>query len=149
MSLHVANGLIQYKLPAYSLKCMVCPWWTKYVGIPYKDVGRTADGCDCYGLVRLVYARELQIFLPTYDGYLSADDMNYIAPHLEGELHRWTQTDPQDFAVVLWIGGKRLHIGVMINETHVLHTGNKVAYSVVQPLSKIYGHIDGIYKWEV
>lgn len=29
-------------------------WWNEYVGLPFADKGRTREGCDCWGLVRLV-----------------------------------------------------------------------------------------------
>ena len=35
-----------------------------YIGIPYKDKGRTFNGCDCYGLLMLYYKKELGIEIP-------------------------------------------------------------------------------------
>ena len=40
-------------------------WSAGYVGLPWLDGGRSADGADCWGLVRLVYERELGNALPT------------------------------------------------------------------------------------
>ena len=37
-------------------------WTQKYVGIPYRDLGRDMTGCDCWGLLRLVYGQELVPF---------------------------------------------------------------------------------------
>ncbi|MGD9767976.1 MAG: hypothetical protein AB7U62_10045 [Pseudolabrys sp.] len=43
------------------------PAWTdSYVGIPFLDRGATRDGCNCYGLVRLVLQERAGIALPTY-----------------------------------------------------------------------------------
>jgi len=127
---------------------MVIPWWTKYIGVPYDDGGRTLDGCDCYGLVRIVYQQELRIEIPSYIGYSCVQDHNYILPKLEEERLRWKSIEkPEDFAVVLWMGGKLLHIGLAINEKQVIHTGKKLAYSCIQSIDKIYGKVDGIYQW--
>lgn len=38
----------------------------KYVGIPWKHLGRTSKGIDCYGLAQLIYKEELNIILPDY-----------------------------------------------------------------------------------
>lgn len=38
----------------------------KYVGIPWKHLGRTWEGIDCYGLAQLIYKEELGITLPDY-----------------------------------------------------------------------------------
>ncbi len=32
------------------------PWWKHFYDVPYKLGGRTLEGADCYGLVRLVMA---------------------------------------------------------------------------------------------
>ena len=50
-------------------------WVNKYVGIPFKSGGRTSDGCDCYGLVRMVLKNEYSLILPMLDGkYIDALD---------------------------------------------------------------------------
>ena len=38
----------------------------RYVGLPWLDRGRTADGADCWGLVRLVLAGHFGVEVPSY-----------------------------------------------------------------------------------
>lgn len=42
-------------------------WAAKYIGILFVEHGRTREGCDCWGLLRLVYREEFGIELPGYD----------------------------------------------------------------------------------
>ena len=39
---------------------------TKYIGIPFRHRGSNWSGVDCYGLVRLFYKTEFNIFIPDY-----------------------------------------------------------------------------------
>lgn len=39
-----------------------------YVGIPYADHRSDRSGCDCWGLVRLVYRERAGVVLPAYAG---------------------------------------------------------------------------------
>src|SRR5512134_1374594 len=43
-------------------------WAGAYVGIPYLDHGAARSGCDCWGLVRLIYRERTRIELPSYAG---------------------------------------------------------------------------------
>mgnify|MGYP003652353246 CR=1 FL=1 len=38
-------------------------WSNAYVGIPYANMGRSALGCDCWGLARLVYDAAFDVLL--------------------------------------------------------------------------------------
>ena len=53
----------------------------KYVGIPFKDHGNSIDGgCDCYGLVYLIYKEEFGLHLPQvgdlYNNAYARKDVN-------------------------------------------------------------------------
>lgn len=36
-------------------------WSDRFIGIPFEDHGRARAGCDCWGLVCLIYQEELAI----------------------------------------------------------------------------------------
>lgn len=40
----------------------------KYINIPYKHKGADFNGCDCWGLYRLIFEKERGIYLPTFQG---------------------------------------------------------------------------------
>lgn len=101
---------------------MTPPDWTRrYIGLPYRPLGRDLAGCDCWGLVTLVYARELNIVLPDH----CAD---YRDPEARAEVARLIETGrqapewrplpeshpAQDFDVALFRVGRLVsHVGLV------------------------------------
>lgn len=103
-------------------------WSNKYIGIPQMDMGRSEQGCDCWGLVRLVYARELNIPLPDYLGtYVSPEEQAEIAALIDqaeaNPARPWQAVDhPAPFDVLLFRRGRlRSHIGVAVSPSLMLH----------------------------
>ena len=45
---------------------MIPAWAGGYVGIPFVGLGRDRDGCDCWGLVRLILAERTGLVLPCW-----------------------------------------------------------------------------------
>lgn len=103
-------------------------WFDKYVGAPFLDGGRSIDGVDCWGLVRLIYERELQIDLPSYAD-VSARNLIEVARNIargkDGE--EWIDVIPSavaefDVCVLKHYGKNRVgHVGVMLNSKTLLH----------------------------
>jgi len=109
---------------------MMFPWVKKYIGIPFVSNGRTADGCDCYGLARLVMCNEFGIDLPElsndYSDALNVAEtarlFNEHLPALAGEKLE----APEEGAVAIITGrGAAVHIGVVAGGGYILHTGIK------------------------
>ncbi len=100
-------------------------WWGNYVGIPFVDGGRDADGLDCWGLVCLVYANELDVVLPSY-GEVSAADLIRVARSIGAGQEGWQVVEkPQSFDVAVlrfygrsWVG----HVGIMVDSKRMIHT---------------------------
>ncbi|MBO9451440.1 C40 family peptidase [Tropicibacter sp. R16_0] len=101
-------------------------WSNRYVGIPQADHGRSEMGCDCWGLACLVYAQELSIELPGYDGeYVSPDERAEIAGLIDAQeaVGPWSQVEtPQAFDLLLFRRGRwRSHVGIFVARDLMLH----------------------------
>ena len=121
-------------------------WWADYIGLPFKERGRDRDGCDCWGLVRMVYAEQLGIELPTLDGYVSVRDGQWIGPQLEKALPDWEPCEPEAFAVPLFrFSGGKLHVGIVVDPIHMLHIeAGKDA--CLEPMKRMGNLLSGYYR---
>lgn len=101
-------------------------WTARYIGIPFRDLGRDASGCDCWGLARLVFAKEHGIDLPSYaDGYASPDEHREIAGLISGARSStswWPVERVQEFDVLVFRRGRLdTHVGLVCGRGRMLH----------------------------
>jgi len=93
-------------------------WVKKYIGIPFVSNGRLMNGCDCYGLVRLVLRNEYGVGLPELsDNYADALNVNetsrLFAEH-RPVLAAEKISAPEEMAVVVINEhGVAAHIGIV------------------------------------
>jgi cell wall-associated NlpC family hydrolase len=99
----------------------------KYIGIPYRFNGDTADGCDCLGLVRYFYREH---------GWIDVDDglpinkedwMNSAVRRIKNFFPKnfdvaWKPEDMKYGAVVLFKINSELHFGVYLGYGRLLST---------------------------
>lgn len=101
-------------------------WSNRYIGTPYAEFGRTMSGCDCWGLVVLIYRQELGIELPDYLGYGSAEEHAEIDALIAGaEISPTWMVAPgavQPFDVVVFRRGHlATHLGVVVLPGRMIH----------------------------
>jgi cell wall-associated NlpC family hydrolase len=119
-----------------------------FIGIPFVDRGYSHAGCDCWGLVRLVYAEVLGVDLPDYP--ISAFDAEAAAaefPKHVDEYQRVRTPQPLDIVLISVNHGHLDHVGIYGGHGKFLHTtlrtGSVVA-RVVSPMWKT--KVRGFYR---
>lgn len=114
-------------------------WVAGYVGIPFVDRGRTRDGVDCWGLVRLVYAEQFGILLPDLsDEYSASEDPQAASSVIfekttPGGLWRPVGNDKPSLGSVgvFSIRGLPAHVGIAVSDGLFLHAA-RGANSVIE-----------------
>jgi cell wall-associated NlpC family hydrolase len=102
-------------------------WVAGYIGIPFRPHGRNHDGCDCWGLLRLVLAERFDTQIPAFHGmtWQPGDDRRALAEYMDAHLDVWIpvvsgQERPGD-GVLLRVLGHPIHVGVVIISGWMLH----------------------------
>lgn len=106
----------------------------KYIGIPYKHLGKDFDGVDCYGLLMLIFREELGLELPDFTslqyskGLSEKEDAHVLVSCIDKYRdQRWKIVKPplrRFDAVVFWGGCSKSvanHIGLMIDPEKFIH----------------------------
>ena len=98
-------------------------WWNLYVGLPYAAKGRTRAGLDCWGLVRLVYADQFGIALPSLAEQYKAGDAASETETVAREREGWerTQTPRTGDVAIFRILGEETHVGLITQPGFFLH----------------------------
>lgn len=111
----------------------------RYTGIPFEHNGRTTDGIDCLGLIKL-YLDNHGLEIPGDDDRAIERDWHTREPGrlLRGLRNHMVEIDerPQEFDVLLFeMKGKLRHLGVMVSRNRFLHI-RKGKRSSTERLSK-------------
>ena len=102
----------------------------KYMRIPFKSQGHPFSGCDCGGLVWLVYKNELGITLPDwfemYNGTQiehSLETSETVSTMLGKHAVEIDFKDRKPFDIVAFkVCGATTHVGLVVNKRFFLHT---------------------------
>ncbi|APZ53145.1 C40 family peptidase [Salipiger abyssi] len=100
--------------------------FSSFVGIPHVDLGRDRSGADCWGLLRLVYAEDLGITLPSLlEDYATCADHAVIAALMAkheqaGPWRPVEQIQPYDL-LRFRVGRHDAHVAVAVDRRRMLH----------------------------
>lgn len=103
----------------------------RYLAVPYLENGRTEQGADCYGLVRVIIQNELGLELPAFS-YVR--DQASLDDAIEGFQE---VPSPEDFDIVYMKGfNYPLHVGVWFNGGIIHMTAAGVSFQRAQTMKK-------------
>ena len=125
-------------------------WWNKYIGLPYQDKGRDANGIDCWGLVRLVYKEEFNVELPSFTDEYVSETRDSIQELISIQKESWEKTDTPEAGdvIVFRILGLDSHVGIYIGNNKFLHALENHS-SVIESLDSVHwkNRVSGIFKY--
>lgn len=119
-------------------------WAAQYLRIPFVDRGHDWKGCDCWGLVALIYAEQRNIELPLYGNIPPGATLSKLREILsQAKGGAWQDVEAgqeRAFDVVLMRGqfsdGERLHsrpihIGCVFTPGRLIHIEDMPGVSIV------------------
>ena len=124
----------------------------RYIGLPYADKGRGPDSFDCWGLVRLFYAEQFGIVLPSHLGdYESAKHQHEVSALIEREKQagKWFEVPAPMFGdlVSMRIAGQPWHVGIALGDGRMLHTMKRHESVIESHTSRLWAkRIDGYFR---
>ena len=100
-----------------------------YLKVPFKVGGRSIEGCDCWGIVTIIYKDIFNIDLIDFEGSQNYDEKwflkgeNYL---LEYYYKQWEVIDKKDikpFDMVFFNNSRGIanHIGVVLTKNKFIH----------------------------
>lgn len=132
-------------------------WANAYAGIPFTPRGRSRQGCDCWGLYRLVLMERARITLPAWDT-IAWDDLRsvYRTMRAEADDEAWLRVEtPRSLDLVLMRGhfeagdgrlrGGPVHVGCFVEPVFVLHS-EKGADAMIVEIKSLAWRIAGYYR---
>lgn len=126
-------------------------WTQKYVGIPFVSGGRTEEGCDCYGLIRLILKNEYFINLPAlkidYHALESKETRVLFEKYVPVICsHKITAPEEKAVCLVRTTAGLLTHVGLYAGDGFIIHSRNKTG-AVCERMNSPFltGRIEGWY----
>lgn len=98
-------------------------WSNQFIGLPYKDLGRSFKGVDCWGVVYLALGLR-GVVVPSYAGdYASTEERAEISALINQAKPSWHKvTEPEPFDVVTFRRGRlEAHCGIVVKPGLMLH----------------------------
>jgi len=130
-------------------------WVNDYTGIPFVDGGRSLDGADCWGLLKIVMEEHFHVVVPTYDEYVYGDEATKEAaskrlaedsikpPWIKVDLEKARAGD----ALLMRILGYPIHVSLVVAPCLMLHTVKGINSTIEEYDSYLWKkRIQGVFR---
>lgn len=124
----------------------------RYLEIPFLDGGRSFNGADCYGLVRLIHMSENIGQLPEFCGIGAKETLKIRSAVSDNQCNcsEWKKVENDvkfGDVVLLKINGAPVHVGMMLDAKKFIHISDKIDCSIDSlSTSRWRTRIEGIYR---
>lgn len=133
---------------------MFAPWVAQYVGLPYKALGRDREGCDCWGLLALVWREQFGRELPFYSALRWTEGANpgLVGTGAKEYASRFAPVEPGQErlgdGVLLRMRGHPLHVGLVLQPGWMLHTHETANSCIESYATSMWKHrVIGLYRY--
>lgn len=119
-----------------------------FVGIPFKELGRTIEGCDCWGLTVMGLKGLYGIDIKELASLEASGDHIPEAISEVAKGHLWKRRESAESGLVVLMFDRAMrpgHIGLCISPNKVLHTTASKINRIGQSVITIMRAIDFIY----
>ena len=127
---------------------------SELVGIPWVAGGRSYEGADCWGVVKLAAKALFRFTLPDYQ-YVPEPMRGTFIDAASG-LNCWTKINVPAAGAVVVLAPKGwnapTHVGIMVDNSRMLHStdskpNGSSRLNTIDQIEKVYTVI-GYYKWQ-
>lgn len=131
-------------------------WVDQYIGLPFKEHGRSRNGLDCYGLVYLVYKEVCGVELPTFSQeYSGSEDSGSVEKALQENIPKWKRVEGNwetfDVAVFYVPKFRRFlgHVGLIYDKDRMVHCKRPIGVVSSRVKKDLrYGRmLEGVYRY--
>lgn len=132
---------------------MPIPYWAGYyIGLTFREHGRTNAGTDCWGLVRLVLQEQFAAVLPSYAAdYQSSTDAEELGRLIGQEAEKWIAVPAGEErlgdVVLLRMRGAPMHVGLVLGDGRMLHIEKHINSAIEEYRGKRWcERVTGFYR---
>jgi cell wall-associated NlpC family hydrolase len=127
----------------------------EYLGIPYKHLGRSLKGFDCWGFVVHIYKNYLGIKVfdlveeVKYDKNWSYENKDYITEYRDENV--WKEVNkPRFLDIMLFNNYKKIpnHAGIYLSKNKFIHAVEKVGIVVSKLEEQWIRRLKGFYRYD-
>lgn len=135
-------------------------WLEKYIKVPFLIDGRSMNGCDCWGLYRLIVKERSGIDLPMYPEQTTLSHMRKMLEKSQSPEWKIIQAGSEvELDCVLMRGqfthegklrSRPIHVGCVLGAGLLIHTEQGVGTTIVgyRNSSLIKNRIVGFYRYD-